>query len=304
VTPTRSDAVIVAVGLAVAVVAISSSAILVREALATGIVIALWRNIIGSAVLAPFAWRAVRSDVAVRSALRANARLLVASGVVLGLHFALWLEGLQKTSVAGSVTLVTMSPVFVAAGSVLVLKEPLRRIAVPGILIAIIGGVIVGWVGVVTNEVATNPTLGNLMSFGGAAAIAVYILLGRRARTTGVPTPLYGAIVYLVAAAVLLPAAVWSGAAIVDLSLRTWLVILAMVAGPQLLGHTLLNFVLARTSPTIVSVTTLLEPIGSVMLAWWLLSETPNSGFWWGTPLVLAGLSLTVLSTRPLQPAA
>jgi len=287
--------------LSVVVISISSSAILVREAVATGLVIAFWRNTFGAAVLSPFALRRVRRDSSMQSALRENWRLIGLSGIALGVHFALWLEGLQLTTVAASVTLVTMSPVFVAVGSVFVLKEPIRRSVWLGIALAILGGAVVGWVGIKTTETATNPTLGNIMSFGGGAAVSVYILLGRRLRSAGLPTTIYASCVYAVAAVVLLVAVVVSGDTLFDLSGRTWTLIVAMVVGPQLLGHTLLNFVLDRTSATLVSVVTLLEPFGSALLAWWILSEVPNTGFWVGAPVVLVGLVVTVNATRTIS---
>lgn len=284
--------------LAVAVVAISTSAILVKEADASGVTIAFWRNLLGALALAPFAVRAWRRDHEVADRLRTHARPMVFAGIALGLHFTLWLEGLLRTTVAASVTLVTMSPIFVAAGTAFVLRERVRGWVWPGVLVAVAGAVVVGWVGVESTETASDPTLGNLLSFGGAATIAVYILIGRQVRVAGVPTVVYGAVVYFLAALVVLPIVVIRGEALLGLSGQTWLALAGMVIGPQLLGHTMINFTLERLSPTIVSVSTLLEPLGSGLLAWWLLAEVPNSGFWWGAPLAIGGLTVTVWASR------
>ena len=82
------------------------------------------------------------------------------------------------------------------------------------------------------------------------------------------------------------------------LDAQGWVLIAVMVIGPQLLGHTMINFALDRIAPTTVSVATLMEPIGSALLAWWLLSEAPTSGVWIGAPIAIVGLVIVVLAGR------
>ena len=285
--------------IAVAVVSIATAAILVREADTAGVTVAFWRNLIGGLVLVPFgvrSWRA--ADDATRSSWAGEWKVLVAAGVALGAHFAFWLEGLLRTTVAASVTLVTLSPIFVALGTVLVLRERLSAMTWPGVAIAMVGAVIVGWVGVEATDVATDPTTGNLLSFLGAVMIAVYILIGRRLRSAGLPTVVYASFVYLVAAVVVLPVVVIREGTPFTLDAQGWVLIAVMVIGPQLLGHTMINFALDRIAPTTVSVATLMEPIGSALLAWWLLSEAPTSGVWIGAPIAIVGLVIVVLAGR------
>ena len=52
-----------------------------------------------------------------------------------------------------------------------------------------------------------------------------------------------------------------------------YLLIAALALGPQLLGHTSFNWALRRLSATFVALSILGEPIGSALLAWWLLDE-------------------------------
>ena len=92
--------------LAAAIAAISLAAIFIRLADAPGVVIALYRMVLASLVMAPLAVRGLR-----RTPLSGRAALLtLAAGVLLGIHFATWITSLNLTSVAASVTLVTTSP--------------------------------------------------------------------------------------------------------------------------------------------------------------------------------------------------
>jgi drug/metabolite transporter (DMT)-like permease len=129
--------------------------------------------------------------------------------------------------------------------------------------------------------------------------MAGYLLLGRAARRR-LPVSTYAASVYGVAAALLLPACLLSGAELGGYPAGSWLALAAIVAGPQLLGHTVFNGLLASVGASVVAVAILTEPVGATALAWLLFGELPAATFWAGAPLVLAGVWLA--ATR--QPAA
>ena len=87
---------------------------------------------------------------------------------------------------------------------------------------------------------------------------------------------------YSFAAIALIVAALAAGETFTGVSSSAWLLIAALALGPQLFGHTSFNWALRRLSATFVALSILGEPIGSALLAWWLLDE----GF---VPLQLAG---------------
>ncbi|HHN93971.1 MAG TPA: EamA family transporter, partial [Anaerolineae bacterium] len=58
------------------------------------------------------------------------------------------------------------------------------------------------------------------------------------------------------------------------------------------LGHSSLNWALRYLSATYVTVATLGEPVGSTLLAWWLLGERPSIWAVVGGALILAGVVL------------
>jgi drug/metabolite transporter (DMT)-like permease len=275
----------------VGVLAISTSPILIRVAAMPALALAFWRCLAGAAVLAPFAQlgraqRLARSDL-VR---------LAASGVFLAVHFALWNASLGLTTVAAATTLVSCAPLFVGLGSVF-LGEPPGRRAWAGIVLATAGAVVIGAGDASGFGGGAEALWGDVLAFAGALAMAAYLLLGRVARQR-LPVSTYAASVYGVAALVLLPACLLTGSSLSGYPAASWLALAGVVVGPQLLGHTVFNGLLATVSASVVAVVLLLEPVIATALAWWLFDELPGPAFWVGAPMVLAGVWLATTGSR------
>ena len=281
----------------VGVVAISTSPILIRLAAVPALALAFWRCLAGAAVLAPFARRGRAGRLA-----RGDLALLGAAGVFLAAHFALWNASLGLTSVGAATTLVSCTPLFVGIGARFLGEAPGRR-TWAGIALATVGAVVIGvsdaLAGPVAGAQATGASglLGDVLAFAGAAAVAVYLLIGRVMRQR-LPVSTYAASVYGTAAAVLLPACLLTGSSLGGYAAGSWLAVAGVVIGPQLLGHTVFNSLLTSVSATVVSVVLLIEPVGATALAWLLFHELPAAGFWVGAPLVLAGSWLAIIGEQ------
>ena len=281
----------------VGVVAISTSPILIRLAAVPALALAFWRCLAGAAVLAPFARRGRAGRLA-----RGDLALLGAAGVFLAAHFALWNASLALTSVGAATTLVSCTPLFVGIGARFLGEAPGRR-TWAGIALATVGAVVIGvsdaLAGPVAGAQATGASglLGDVLAFAGAAAVAVYLLIGRVMRQR-LPVSTYAASVYGTAAAVLLPACLLTGSSLGGYAAGSWLAVAGVVIGPQLLGHTVFNSLLTSVSATVVSVVLLIEPVGATALAWLLFHELPAAGFWVGAPLVLAGSWLAIIGEQ------
>jgi drug/metabolite transporter (DMT)-like permease len=63
-----------------------------------------------------------------------------------------------------------------------------------------------------------------------------------------------------------------------------------LAMGPQVIGHSSLNWALRYLSPTFVTVSVLGEPIGSTILAYWVLQEKPKALELIGGAVILAGI--------------
>jgi drug/metabolite transporter (DMT)-like permease len=301
-------------GLIVGAIAVSTSAILARVAMgddpavaaaqtgsAPALGVAFWRTALGALALAPLAIRAQR-----RSATRLTPqrhRQLAFSGVVLGLHFALFQGALALTTVASAVTLVTMSPIFVALGGWWWLREPTDRRTWLGMGVTILGAVTIGLADLTSVDLGPQALLGDAMAFGGALAVTGYLLVGRLARRD-VPGATYSAIVFGWAAITLLPLCLLTSAPLGGYRPMVWLAIGGIVIGPQLLGHTVFNALLSTVPATVVSIVVLSEPVGAGVLAWLLLDETPAGWFLLGAPLVLLGVAIATVRRRSARGAA
>jgi drug/metabolite transporter (DMT)-like permease len=89
-----------------------------------------------------------------------------------------------------------------------------------------------------------------------------------------------------------------AGNQILSFSAKEWWILLGLIFGAQLLGHSMFNSALKRVSPAIVSLIVFFEvPVSAVLAAWWL-GQKPPLGIIPGIVLILAGCVLVVTRTR------
>lgn len=281
------------------IILVSTASIFIRfaQAEAPSIVIAAGRLLIASIVLVPIALIKFRHEYAGLS--RSDTIKGALSGLFLALHFATWISSLQFTSVASSVVLVTTTPLWVAILSPLVLKEQIRKSVIIGLVVSVTGGVIVG-IGnacvlqqgrlVCEAQIFSGQgMLGNFLALFGAWMAAGYMLIGRQLRKK-LNTISYTALVYGVAALILVVAVIIRGDPVLSYSGGTYIWLLALGIFPQLLGHSLFNWSLKYISAAYVSLTLLGEPIGTVILALIFLKESPTLLEGVGAVLILIGI--------------
>jgi drug/metabolite transporter (DMT)-like permease len=273
--------------LSIGLVAVSFASILIRLAQAAGmgpLPIAAWRVALASLVLLPYAWLTRREEM--RRLSRRELSLLGVSGVFLGLHFASWIGSLAYTSVASSVVLVSMGPVFVGLGSWLFLRERPGCLLVLGILLAAIGSMVVSWGDLSQGQ---DQLLGDLLALAGAVMVAGYLVVGRNVRGQ-MSLATYVAIVYGGATVTLLAIVLISRRPMLGFPPVAYLWVLGLALGPQIVGHSTLNWALRYLSATFVSLVTLAEPIGSGLLAYLILGEAVTALTLVGGVLVLVGI--------------
>lgn len=275
--------------LVLAVIAVSTSAILIRLSNAPKGPMAFWRVTFTWSLLAPLAWRS-RNEFGKLG--RRDALSAALAGVALAAHFVAWFESVDRTTVAASVTLVTTQPAFVAVGAALLLDEPLRRRTVAGIAVALAGSALMSLDGLLGPSTASDPLLGNALALAGAVLAGLYVLAGRSVRQRVAVVP-YVTVVYIVCAAALLGYTVSVGDPVFDYPAREWLLFLGMAVGPGVFGHTVINWALAHVESSVVSVSLVGEPVGSTLLAVLILSEVPGAITLAGGAVVLLGIFVT-----------
>ncbi len=270
----------------IAMGAVSTAAILIRLSDSHPLTIALWRLLIAEAFLLPFAIPTIKRELPELD--KRTLIGLVMVGLILALHFGLWIWSFQFTTVASSVLLVTTHPIFVALISYSAFGERFGPKVLIGMVLALIGSVVVIGGDLTFSGEAVK---GNLLALGGGLMAGIYILAGSRFRKR-LSLPTYAYLVYGPASLFLLVATLISRIEIVPVDPAEYLIFLLLALGPMLAGHTIYNWSLKFVSPTVISVTLLGEPVGSSILAMLILSEYPGTGALLGGPLVLLGIFL------------
>ncbi len=267
------------------VLAVSTAAVLIRQCEAPSLAIAAWRLGLAATVLL-----ALEVGRGRRPPAPADLAWCALAGAFLAVHFGAWISSLRFTTVASSVVLVAMSPLFVGFFTRWALKEALGPWTVAGLALATAGAVTVGW-GDFGGGAA--PLLGDGLALLGAAAAAAYLVTGRHVRRR-IDAGTYAAWVYGSAAALLVVGALAAGQPLGPYPRETYgyLVLLALV--PQLTGHTCFNWALAHLPATKVAVVILGEPVGATILAFLILGEFPGPATLVGGGVILAGIALAL----------
>jgi drug/metabolite transporter (DMT)-like permease len=281
--------------LAVAVAFISTSGPIIAVTAAPAMAIAFWRCVLGAGATAP--WVLLRHRGALGRLTRREWRLTVAAGLLLGAHFATWVPSLRFTSVASSTALVATQPVWAA----LIARARGARIprrAWVGIAVSLVGVLVLTGI-----DFSLDPRalVGDLLALAGAVLAAAYVSVGGQVRQSVATAP-YTLVVYAAAAGGLLVVCLVGGQPLTGYSAQAWLLILALTAGAQLLGHTLINRVLSTTSATVTSLAILFEMPGSTLIAAAWLGQVPPLAVVPAVVLLFAGLALVIGSAERREP--
>jgi drug/metabolite transporter (DMT)-like permease len=277
----------------VGVLAASFGAIFVRLAEAPSLVIASYRLLIASLIVAPVGL--MRRHAELRALSRRDLLWAIVSGVFLSLHFVFWIASLEHTSVASSVFFVSTSPIFVGVTSHLLTRDKLSLTMSTGIAVAVLGGLVIAW-----NDLAIGGEAlrGDLLAIVGAVMVGGYFMAGRRLRPK-VSLLAYVTVVYSIAALGALALTLLTRHSFSGYSAQTWAMLILLAAVPQLLGHSSLNWALRLLPAAAVGVVTLGEPVGSTVLAYFLLREPPALVTVLGGALILTGIYLSLLRRSP-----
>lgn len=280
------------IAVVIGVIAVSTSAIFVKLAAgAPAGIIAFYRLGFAALFMLPTILFKYRQEL--RAITRHDWMLTTISGVFLALHFILWFESLNYTSVASSVVLVTLQPIFAFVGTYLFFGERFSLAAIISMFITLIGSIIIGWGDF---QISGLALLGDILALLGAITVTAYFLLGQRLRRS-LSLIAYTFIVYSISAITLLIYNLILNNEFTDYALDHWGWFLALAIIPTFLGHTLFNWALKWLSTSTISMAIVFEPIGATALAYFILDEIVTSSQWLGGTIVIFGLFLFIVST-------
>lgn len=277
--------------LVLAIVCVSTGAPFARWAApAPPLAIAALRVTTAALILFVAGWRDIKKLAALP---RRDRRLVLLSGVLLGLHFGSWIASLSFTSTAASVALVATNPMFAALFGTL-LGDRVSRREIGGIAIAAAGcAVLAGgdW------QAGGDALIGDALALLGAACAAAYFVVGRRLRDA-VPLFPYLGCVNAIAAVGLVVAAVATGANFGALPGQTYLACAGAAVVASFIGHSLLNAAVRVTPTHLVALAILGEPIGSSLITWSAFGEQPPIHAVFGGAIVIAGIAVGFVRKR------
>lgn len=258
--------------LAVSLIVISHSGILIRFATADALAIGFWRMafvvpVLFFMVLQQKQWKLVP---ALRGRQWAG---LFLCGFFLFSHWYSWFLAVQMTSLANSMVLFAVSPVFTAVGAWFFFREKMSRAHLVALLCCF-AGVLVLFRG----SVALNPAqlMGDALGLLASLLFSGYVLVskGVRARLANLPFTL---VTYSFSGLMFLVVMLVKSVPLTGYSGQTWLAFAALAAGPTLLGHALFTYCLQHFNVNLMNILILTEPVIASISAYFILNEPLNS---------------------------
>lgn len=270
----------------VGIIGISLSSILVKYSSAPSAVTAAWRLLWTVILMSPV----VLGKKDVRQELLSVSRGVLLkscmSGLFLAIHFVVWFESLQHTTVASSTTIVCTEVIWVALGYCFFLKGKLSGKAVMAIAVTFAGSALIA----LADSAGTQVHLyGDFLALIAAIAVAVYTLLGRIVRQD-TSTSVYTYLVYTSCASVLLLLCVVQRYSMMGYGISAILVGFFLAVFSTILGHSIFSWCLKYFSPSFVSASKLCEPVAAALMAAALFGEYPGVLQIGGSILILGGV--------------
>ena len=269
----------------VGILGISLSAIFVKYSTAPSAVTAAFRLLWTVLFLTPV----VLGKKTVRQELlqipKKLALLSCLSGLFLAIHFVLWFESLQHTSVASSTTIVCTEVIWVCLGFCLVLGGKLSAKALAAIAVTLSGSMLIAY----ADSGSGSQLYGDILSLLAAIAVAIYTLIGRVVRSR-VSTTVYTYMVYTACATVLVVTCLVQGYGLFDYGPSAIVVGALLALFSTILGHSIFSWCLKYFSPSFVSASKLCEPVAAAAIAAFLFAEIPTLFQILGGILILGGV--------------
>jgi drug/metabolite transporter (DMT)-like permease len=277
--PNKADSIRLAIG----VLGIGTSGPLVALSTMPILTLIFWRNLGGA--IATFLINFRKLQLKDREGFKWSA----IAGVVLAAHFVGFFLAMRLTSVASGTALTALQPIFATIFAVFT-GHHVSKLSWSGMLISFIGVLFISGVDL---HFSWRAFQGDLAAIICAALAATYVNLGAKAQKS-IPATTYTTVCYFFCAISAFPFALAQGR-FFNFSAREWWIVLALIIGAQLLGHSMFNSVLKRVSPAIVSMVVFFEvPISALLAIWWL-NQKPHFGIWVGILIIMAGSSLVIM---------
>lgn len=256
--------------LCISILAIAISSIMIKSSNTPPSVAGMYRLYITVLIMLPFvSWKKLR----LIRLTKYDWLLVLSAGFFLGLHFLFWMESLSYTSVASSMVILTLQPLFVMIGSYFIFKERVNKLMVLCMITAVFGSIIIAWGDI---GVSREALIGDALSLLGTISISVYMLAGQKV-SHKIPANIYSVIAFFIGGSVMLIYSLMNHFSLVNYSSSDWMYFLLLALIPTIFGHFIFNLLLKSIGATTVSVGVIGEPVLAIILAYFILGEAVSS---------------------------
>ncbi len=213
-------------------------------------------------------------------------KYLITAGLFLSMHFYTWISSLQLTTVGNSIFLESTHPLFGWILSIVILREKISKIFIPSFSIATIGMYFV-----ISGDIHINSDAltGDFLAVFSAFCVAAYLIIARILKND-IEFFAYIFIVYSIAALCTFIIIVIKGLNFWQIPLNGWLLLILIAIGPNLIGHSILNWASRKIPVYRVNMAFLSEAVLATTYAALLLNETPPHDFYIGAVLILSAI--------------
>jgi drug/metabolite transporter (DMT)-like permease len=273
--------------LAIGLVAASQSGNLVRVGDAHPAVMAAWRLLLASGIMAAFAGPRLRDILALS---RAEKWLTFLAGAALAAHLMTWIAAIQRTTVANAAIFFSVNPVVTGAAAHIIFGERISPKLAASVVLGLAG---VAVIGLDDFRVSADSAAGDAFSLLCSFLFTAYFLFGKKVRAK-LDNRAYVAAVYGSAALCGFAAAAALGLPVLEQSQRNWLCFILLAIIPTSIGHTALNAALRYMDASRISAATLSEPVLAGLVAWWAWGEAARPSAFAGYALIAASVVVLV----------
>ncbi|MGV2882222.1 DMT family transporter [Paenibacillus taichungensis] len=251
----------------ISILSISISSILIKSSDTPTSVAGMYRLFITVILMLPFVpWKSLRN----LKMSKKDWSVVLLAGLFLGLHFLFWMESLVHTSVASSMVILSLQPLFVMLGSYFIFKEQANMVTILCLATALAGSVIIAWGDI---GVSREALIGDGLSLLGTIAVSAYMLAGQKV-SHKIDANVYSVIVFFLAGSVLLIYSLFNHISLTGYNTSDWMYFLLLAIIPTIFGQFLINLLLKSLGATTVSVGIIGEPVLAIILAFVFLGET------------------------------
>jgi drug/metabolite transporter (DMT)-like permease len=222
---------------------------------------------------------------------------LIAVGLVHVLGRLSWTWALTQTGAANANALGSLNPLFTTLGGWLFFNQIFGRKFIIGLILAIIGALAVGFEDLLRSN---NNFTGDAVALISSIFYAANFLLIEQIRNKfSIITILVWRCV--IATSLMIPVVLIFEKQPFPVSLSGWLVVFALAAICEALGHGLIVYSLKTFSSGFISLLLLLNPVIVAILAWILFSENLSIFNLLGLALILGGIYLAISNKESIK---